>query len=135
MTTKPQAISAPELASAPAARFFYNHGVLHGRQLWISGQVSMDADGAVVGAGDITRQAEQVFENLAAVLRAAGGDMSHVVSTTTYVTDRALLLPVNEVRSRYLTADPAPTSTLLVVAGLARPDFLLEISAVAVLPE
>ncbi|MEU9291795.1 RidA family protein [Streptomyces sp. NPDC048275] len=135
MATNPQAISAPELAPGPAAKFFYNHAVRHGRQLWISGQVSMNADGAVVGEGDITRQAEQVFENLSAVLRAAGGNLSHVVSTTTYVTDRSLLLPVNDVRGKYLTTDPAPTSTLLVVAGLARPQFLLEISAVAVLPE
>jgi enamine deaminase RidA (YjgF/YER057c/UK114 family) len=51
------------------------------------------------------------------------------------VTDRSLLLPVNDVRGKYLTTAPAPTSTLLVVAGLARPEFLLEISAVAVLPE
>jgi 2-iminobutanoate/2-iminopropanoate deaminase len=135
MTEKPQAISPPELASAPAARFRYSHGVRRGTQLWISGQVSMDSAGSVVAAGDVTGQAERVFENLAAVLRAAGGDLSHVVATTTYVTDRSLLLPVNEVRVRYLTGDPAPTSTLLVVAGLARPDFLVEISAVAVLPE
>ncbi|NUK53183.1 RidA family protein [Streptomyces lunaelactis] len=135
MATKPQAISAPELASVPAAKFFYNHAVRHGSQLWISGQVSMNANGDVVGEGDITWQAEQVFENLSAVVRAAGGDLSHMVSTTTYVTDRSLLLPVNEVRGRYLASDPAPTSTLLVVAGLARPGFLLEISAIAVLPE
>ncbi|TMQ93468.1 RidA family protein [Actinomadura soli] len=135
MATRQQAISPPELASGPAAKFFYNHAIRHGRQLWISGQVSMNADGAVVGEGDITRQAEQVIENLSAVMQAAGGDLSHLVSTTTYVTDRSLLLPVNEVRGHYLASDPAPTSTLLIVAGLARPEFLLEISAVAVLPD
>ena len=63
------------------------------------------------------------------------GTARGALTTTTYVTDRSLLLPVNEVRGRYLTTDPAPTSTLLVVAGLARPEFLVEISAVAVLPE
>lgn len=135
MTEKAQAIGPPELASAPAARFFYSHGVRRDAQLWISGQVSMDSAGSVVAEGDINGQAERVFENLSAVLRAAGGDFSHVVATTTYVTDRSLLVPVNEVRGRYLTTDPAPTSTLLVVAGLARPEFLVEISAVAVLPE
>ncbi len=135
MTEKAQAISPHELASAPAARFLYSHGVRRGAQLWISGQVSMDSAGAIVAEDDITGQAERVFENLLAVLRAAGGDFSDVVSTTTYVTDRSLLLPVNEVRGRYLQTDPSPTSTLLVVAGLARPEFLVEISAVAVLPE
>ena len=135
MTEKAQAISPPELASAPAARFLYSHGIRRGAQLWISGQVSMDSAGAVIAEGDITGQAEQVFQNLLAVLRAAGGEFSDMVSTTTYVTDRSLLLPVNEVRGRYLQTDPSPTSTLLVVAGLARPEFLVEISAVAVLPE
>jgi 2-iminobutanoate/2-iminopropanoate deaminase len=135
MADKARAISPPELAVGPAKRFFYSHGVRRGAQLWISGQVSMDSAGSVVGEGDINAQAERVFENLSAVLRAAGGDFSHIVSTTTYVTDRSLLLPVNEVRGRYLTTEPAPTSTLLVVAGLARPEFLVEISAVAILPE
>lgn len=135
MSEKAQAIAPPELASGPAARFFYSHGVRRGAQLWISGQVSMESSGAVVAEGDIIGQAERVFENLSAVLRVAGGDFSHVVSTTTYVTDRSHLLPVNEVRGRYMTTDPAPTSTLVVAAGLARPEFLVEISAIAVLPE
>jgi 2-iminobutanoate/2-iminopropanoate deaminase len=49
------------------------------------------------------------------------------------MTDRAYSLPINDVRKRYLTGPVLPTSTLLVVAGLARPDFLVEISAVAII--
>ena len=106
--------------------------MLAGNTLWISGQVALRG-AEIIGQNDIEAQAVQVFENLKEVLGAAGAGFDSVVSTTTFMTDRAYSLPVNEVRRRYLTGPVLPTSTLLVVAGLARPDFLVEISAVAVL--
>lgn len=120
------------MPSAIADRYAYAFGVRAGGLLWVAGQVAMDERGAVIGTGDIEAQAERVFENLGAVLAAAGASYRSVVSTTTYVVDRDHLDAVNRVRRRCFAEPPYPTSTLLVVAGLARPEFLLELEAVAV---
>lgn len=124
------AITPQSLSAEVAAKFKYSYAVQSGKTVRISGQVALK-DGEVVGVGDISVQAQQVFENLKTILEAAGGSLDDLVETTTFVTDRALLGPVNEVRTQYLTGEVPPTSTLIVVAGLARPDFLVEISAVA----
>lgn len=125
-------VDSEKLPRAAAAKFHYSIGVQAGSTLWISGQVALK-DGAYVGLDDIEAQTVQVFENLKEVLAAAGAGFDALVDTTTYTTDRAHLLPINDVRGRYLTGLVPPTSTLLVVAGLARPEFLVEIAAVAVL--
>ena len=130
-----QRIEPPELPAGPAARFAYSYGVRAGSTVWISGQVAFNARGEIVGVDDVEAQATQVFENLKAVVEAAGGSLDDLVSTRTYMVDRAHSLAVNAVRERYLTGAVKPTSTLLVVAGLARPELLVEIEAVAVLGE
>jgi 2-iminobutanoate/2-iminopropanoate deaminase len=127
-----RAIHSDNLPSAATEKFGYSPAVLTGNTLWISGQVALRG-AEIIGQNDIEAQAVQVFENLKEVLAAAGAGFDSVVSTTTFMTSRAYSLPVNEVRKRYLTGPVLPTSTLLVVAGLARPDFLVEISAVAVI--
>ena len=127
------AINPDELPGGAAARFAYSFGVRRADHLWISGQVALDPDGAIVGVDDIAAQAEQVFRNIGAVLAAAGGGFEHLVATTTYMTDRAFSPKINEARLRHIDGPCPPTSTLLVVAGLARPEFLVEISGVAVL--
>ncbi|MGH3716606.1 MAG: RidA family protein [Micromonosporaceae bacterium] len=125
-------ITSDKLPQEAAEKFGYSIAVRTGDTVWVSGQVAL-SDGQIVGVDDIEAQSVQVFENLKEVLAAAGTDFSSVVSTTTYMTDRSFSLPINDVRKRYLTGPVLPTSTLLVVAGLARPEFLVEISAVAVL--
>ena len=130
---KPVAISSERLPTAAAEKFKYSFGVRVGDLVWISGQVALK-EGQIVGVDDIRAQAEQVFGNLRIVLEAAGGSLENLVETTTYMTDRAYSGEINDVRSKFLTGDVLPTSTLLVVAGLARPEFLLEISAVAHIP-
>ena len=125
------AVTAENLPNAAAEKFRYSFGVLSGTTLWISGQVAL-REGAIVGIDDVSTQARQVFENLKTVVEAAGGSLHDIVETTTYVTDRSYLGPVNDARVQYLDGPVPPTSTLLVVAGLARPEFLLEISAIAV---
>jgi 2-iminobutanoate/2-iminopropanoate deaminase len=127
-----EAIRPAGLSAEVADRFAYSYGVRHGTLLWISGQVAL-RDGKVVGEGDIELQARTVFENLARVVEAAGGSLDDIVETTTYMTDRAYSPVINAVRNEFLTGPVKPTSTLLVVNGLARPEFLVEISAVAVL--
>jgi reactive intermediate/imine deaminase len=104
-----------------------------GKTIYISGQIALDKDGKVVGAGDMKAQAEQVFKNLQAALDAAGAKFSDVVKMNTYITDMAQAPAVREVRARYF-GDTAPASTLVQVVHLARPEFMLEIEVIAAVP-
>ena len=108
--------------------------VTGGRTVYIAGQVAIDRDGNLVGSGDLRAQARQVFENLETALASVGGGFEHVVKTNMYVTDMTDLDGLREVRREYLSGPP-PTSTLVQVVRLAREGFLLEIEAIAVLPE
>lgn len=130
-----QPVNPPSLPSGPRERFCYSFAVRTGNVIRVSGQVSMSAEGDIVGVDDPIRQTEQIFENLSLVLAEAGATLDDVVSTTTYMVDRAHMLDINDVRARYITGPCPPTSTLLIVAGLARPEFLVEISAEAVIAE
>src|SRR5713226_9999094 len=122
----------PKSLSDPRPR--YSQGILAdgGKLLFIAGQTASDKDGNVVGKGDIEAQTHQVFENLSAVLKEVGGSLENLVMTTTYITDRKYREGYNRVRMQYYKKNP-PTSTLLIVTGLAHPDYLIEINGVAVL--
>jgi enamine deaminase RidA (YjgF/YER057c/UK114 family) len=124
--------SPDDLASPPG----YSHVVTipAGRLVWTAGQVAMDADGAVVGVGDWEGQARRVFENLTRALEAAGAGWSDVVKLTYFVVDVAGLAAIRAVRDEFVDGSRPPTSTLVQVAGLVDPDFLLEVEAVAWLP-
>jgi len=111
----------------------FSQAVRAGNQLWIAGQIPIDETGATVGLGDPAAQAEQVWRNMAAVLEAAGGDLGDLVATTTWLTDRAWREPITAVRRRWLQGPTYPTNTLVIIDGLARPEYLIEISAVAIL--
>lgn len=119
----------PEGLHKPA---YYSQVVVAGNTVYLAGQTAVDAQGQVVGKGDAAAQAEQIFQNLQRALAAAGGGLEHIVKLTTYITDLAYREGYNQVRQRYLKP-PMPASTLVVVKGLAHPDYLLEIEAVAVL--
>ncbi len=125
-------IIQPKSLSDPRPR--YTQGILTegGRLLFIAGQTASNKEGKVVGKGDIEAQATQVFENIKAVLEEAGGNFEDIVKTTTYITDIKYRQGLHPVRSRYFAKDP-PTSTLIVVKGLAHEDYLLEIESIAVL--
>ena len=122
----------PKSSNDPRPR--YSQGILTegGKVLFIAGQTASDKDGNVVGKGDIKAQTRQVFENIKAVLEAAGGSFDNLVMTTTYITDRKYREGYNEVRRDIYKQDP-PTSTLVIVSGLANPDYLIEIAGIAVL--
>jgi len=120
----------PDGLSRPPA---YSQVVKAGNTIYIAGQVSQDEHGQVVGAGDIVAQANQVFENLAKALAAAGAGFGDLVKITTYVTDPRYREALRDVRSTYLGSAPPPASTLVVVAGLAQPEYLLEVEAIAVI--
>jgi 2-iminobutanoate/2-iminopropanoate deaminase len=103
------------------------------KTVYISGQIAYDKDGKVVGAGDMKAQAEQVFKNLQTALTAAGATFSDVVKMNTYITDMDKAPAVREVRARYF-GDTTPASTLVQVVHLARPELMLEIEVIAVVP-
>ncbi len=111
----------------------YSHAAKAGQLVFAAGQVAQDRDGNLVGRGDIEAQAVQVFENLQAVLHAAGATLNDVVKLTTYTTNIAYRAKIAEVRARYFTSY-FPPNTFIVVASLATPDYLLEIEAVAACP-
>ena len=85
-----------------------------GRLLYIAGQVARDAEGNVLGKGDIRTQARQVFQNLRHVLQAAGGDLSDLLKITTYITKIEDFPAVAEIRSSIFPGE-LPASTLIVV--------------------
>lgn len=106
-----------------------------GRQIHVSGQVALAADGRLVGDSDLGVQAEQVYENIKAGLAAAGADLSRVVKVVTYVVgldaDKAAI--VRMVRLRHLGDGPYPASTMVGVHALVDPRFLIEIEVIALL--
>jgi len=104
-----------------------------GSQLRIAGQVAVDDDGTPIGVGDPDAQADRVWRNLARVLEAASGSLDHLVQTTTYIVDRAYRDASTDARRRHLPGPEYPTNTLVIVHGLGRPEFLIEVSAVAIL--
>ncbi len=109
----------------------YSHGAIvdgPARIVFCSGQLGIAADGTI--PPDCAAQAELCFENIRAVLQEAGMDLGNIVRINTYVTGREHLAEYMKVRNA-LFSDPLPASTLMVVSGFARPEFLVEVEAVA----
>jgi 2-iminobutanoate/2-iminopropanoate deaminase len=104
-----------------------------GPTLYMSGQVGLDDDGKVAG-NDIHTQAEKALENIRAILEAAGGHLRDIVHLTLYFTDAADSAGYFEVARRFFPTDPPP-ATGVVVNRLLLPDLLIEINAIAVLPD
>jgi reactive intermediate/imine deaminase len=102
-----------------------------GKTIYIAGQVALDAQGRIVGRGDLAAQTRQVFDNLGIALKAAGATFANVVKTNYYLRDASQVAIVREVRSRYFTSE-LPASTLIEVPRLAQQDFMIEIEVVAV---
>jgi enamine deaminase RidA (YjgF/YER057c/UK114 family) len=108
-----------------------------GRTIYVAGQVSLDQAGQLVGAGDFLAQCRQTFANVARALAAVGADFTHVVKLTTFVTDMSGLGHFRAARDEVLgpaLGAPPPASTLVQVVQLFRPEFMIEIEAIAVLP-
>ena len=108
----------------------YTHVIKVGPWVFIAGQTASNERGDVVGVGDATAQVEQVFKNLAKAAESVGGTLADIVKTTTYVVGEEHLDAVRAARAGRFGAAP-PTSTLVVVSRLARPEFIVEIEAVA----
>ena len=120
----------PDTMSKPRG---YTHAVKTGNTVYIAGQVSAGPDGNVVGKGDPEAQVRQIWRNIEAAVRAAGGSgLQNVVKTTTYVTSINAAGALRKVREELFSTINPPTSTLLVISELASPDYLVEIEAIAV---
>jgi enamine deaminase RidA (YjgF/YER057c/UK114 family) len=115
---------------------FYTHAVAAegaGKLVYVSGQVSWDAAGGVVGKGDMRAQSEQVFRNLDAALKAAGARWDDVIKMNGYMVglNAERVNAYREVRQRFLKEGALPASTLVGVEALVHPDLLLEVEVVA----
>ncbi len=108
--------------------------VRSGRYLFISGQVARNADGSIEGVGDPRAQAVKVHENLKVVLGTVGASFADITKVTVYVVDVSHRDAIQDVRRQYF-GETMPASTMVKVAGLVHPDFLLEIEAVAEIPD
>ena len=102
-----------------------------GRLVFISGMTSRRADGTIAGVGDIEAQTRQVCENLKAAVEAAGGTMDDICRVDVYVRNIEHFDKIHKVRREYF-ASPAPASTMVEVSKFTSPDYLIEISAIAV---
>ena len=109
--------------------------IRRGHIIYVAGQVALDRSGKVVGEGDMRAQAQQTFENLKAALEASGAKFENVVKLNYYVSDIAQLSVVREVRDKFINAVNPPASTAVEVKRLFREPFLIEVEAVAVVPE
>lgn len=105
-----------------------------GNTIYLRGQVGTDFEGNLVGLGDPRAQAEQAMKNVKQLLEEAGSDLSHIVKTTTYITDASYREPVYRETGKWLKG-VYPVSTGLVVSGLAQPEWLVEIDVIAAIPD
>jgi enamine deaminase RidA (YjgF/YER057c/UK114 family) len=109
--------------------------VVAGRTVYLRGQIGQNLDtNESVGIGDVEAQAEQAMANIEVLLREAGSELSHIVKVVVYLVDPRYREPVYRVMGRWLKG-VHPVSTGLVVSALARPEWLVEIDATAVIPE
>jgi reactive intermediate/imine deaminase len=107
----------------------FSPAIVAGELVFTSGQIGIDPKTSQMVEGGFEAQAEQVLRNLAAVLKAAGSDMSHVLKTTVFLSDMDNYSTMNEIYRRHFKEDPPARSTVQV-ARLPR-DALIEIEAVA----
>jgi len=105
-----------------------------GKLVFISGMTSRRPDGSIAGIGDVEEQTKQVCENIKAAVEAAGGTMDDIVRVDVYVRNMEHFEKIHKVRREYFKA-PAPASTMVEITKMTSPEYLIEINAIAVLPD
>jgi reactive intermediate/imine deaminase len=123
------AINPAGIAPNPAL----SPGVRVGDFLFVSGNVGVDSSGNLVGPGDCEAQSRQVMANIRTIVEAAGGSMQDVVKITCFLTDVNNYPAYGKVRSETWPSSP-PASSTVIVAGLVRPEYLVEVEAVVRMP-
>jgi 2-iminobutanoate/2-iminopropanoate deaminase len=104
-----------------------------GRIVFISGMTARRPDGTIAGVGNITEQTKQVLENIKSAVEAAGGSMDDICRVDVYVRNMEHFEEIHAVRSQYFKP-PLPASTMVEICKMTSPDYLIEINAIAVLP-
>lgn len=130
-----QFINPAELNQNPA---FTNVVVVTGpaKTVYVGGQDAVDGSGSIVGKGDLAAQATQVLKNIEIALAAAGARLEHIVRWNLYVVQGQSLRAGFEAFQRFWGDRPNPPAiSFFFVAGLAHPDFLMEMDAIAVVPQ
>ena len=112
----------------------FSDAVIAGDTLYVSGLVATDERGEVVGAGDVVEQTRQVFRNLKRILDKAGVTPADVAKVTIFMRDASQRSLINPLRQEFFGSHK-PASTLVEISRLVRDDLLIEIEAVAVLPD
>jgi 2-iminobutanoate/2-iminopropanoate deaminase len=105
-----------------------------GRLLFISGMTARRVDGSIAGIGDIETQTRQVCENLKAAVEEAGGTLNDICRVDVFIRNMEHFDTIHKVRQEYFEI-PAPASTMVEVTKFTSPDYLIEINAIAVLPQ
>ena len=118
---QPASLPVPKVKSSP--------GVVAGKTLYVSGMLAMDAQGAIVGVGDIEAQTRHVLESIRAVVEAAGGTMLNVVHNAIFLKDFAHYAGMNKVYAEYFAQEPP--ARFCIRSDLFKDDCLVEISTIA----
>ena len=124
-------IDPPELGTPP--NNIYHHVVKVGNTVYIAGQLSRDVNGKPIHVGNAEAQTIQAWANLEAAVKAAGGTLADIVKTNTYVVGRENMTGVRAGRAIAQPPEGRPTSTTVIVAGLADPELVVEVEAIAVI--
>ncbi len=129
-----QQIVSPRLRQ-PSGHFSHATAIeARGRLVFISGMTSRRPDGSIAGMGDIEAQTRQVCENIKAAVEAAGGRMDDICRVDVYIRNMEHFDAIHRVRREYFN-EPLPASTMVEVVKMTSPDYLIEISAIAVIPD
>src|SRR4051794_38341483 len=129
-----QQIVSPRIGK-PSGHFSQANAIeARGRLVFISGMTAKAADGSIVGRGDIEAQTKQMCENVKAAVEAAGGTMADICRVDVYVADMAEFDTIHKVR-REVFPSPPPASTMVAISGFTHPDYLIEMNAIAVIPD
>ena len=105
-----------------------------GRIVFVSGMTARRPDGTIAGIGDITAQTRQVCENIKSAMESAGGTLDHVCRVDVYVRNMEHFDKIHAVRREFFKP-PLPASTMVEITKMTSPDYLIEINAIAVIPE
>jgi enamine deaminase RidA (YjgF/YER057c/UK114 family) len=121
--------------ATPSGHFSHATAIAaRGTLLFISGMVAKRADGSIAGIGDIEEQTRQVCENVKAAVEEAGGTLDDICRVDVFVRNMEHFDKIHKVRRQYFK-DPAPASTMVEISKMTSPEYLIEINAIAVLPD
>jgi enamine deaminase RidA (YjgF/YER057c/UK114 family) len=123
-----------EIKVAGLYPMFSADAVRYGDLIFVSGCVSADSEGNIVGEGDLAAQTRKTLDNLRMVLQASGADLKDVLKTTVFMLDIGQRGVTHDIRKEYF-GDAPPASTMVEVKGLGRPEYLIEIDAIAAAPQ